>query len=316
MKDFRAYSSDATSSAEASVMGGNAFFLPDIIPISGIITTIVSGLGLSSLALFLRPWRILNSLPFRRAGGISGIFSWGRLISLLMAAGLLLAPQVIYKSVPEWRTVALMCVFFSCVSVMAAIYRCAGSALKCGFWVILTLFLGERAFSGPGPQTRGIGFSIPSVSLPEFSPFYTDESSEVSSEWEDMLTGEPVREAQIVQARFRPRIQRGIPRIQPAAYAKPAEPSAGIVDSLTSSLTKGLVGEVGSALSQSGAALGIPMSQGGRDWQDGSALPESAYFGNAGSGAINLGSLTATSATGSGGGLDQIIGAVSSFLKR
>jgi hypothetical protein len=296
MRDFRA-ALTSDSSSQSPTIGGDAFHLPSIFPLTAITTGIGSLLGISSLAMLLRPWRILSAIPFRRGGGISALFAWGRLAALLLAATLFLAPDMVQSAFPEWRQVAIFCMFASGLSVLAAISRCCGSALSCAFWVALTLFLGQKAAIG-GSDLAGTGIALNSVT----EVFSSAEKN--SSEWEDMVTGQPVSNTQLSQFRRAP-VQRRAAPVQLAAQLGVANNSQGLFDGISASL----VNQLGSSISGPAEALGFTVQNGGRDWRDGAALPESAYFGSPA--VINSG----TSSGGSAGPIDQIVAKVSSFIK-
>ena len=301
MKDFHA-ATVSDSSSQGLTIGGDAFHLPAIFPLSAITTGVGSLLGLSSLALMFRPWRILNLIPFRRGRGISAIFAWGRLAALLLAAALFLAPDMVQRALPEWRQVALFCTLASGFSVLAAISRCCGSALSCAFWVALTLFLGQKA-AVPGPNLAGAGVALNNVTE-VFSS-----SNQESSEWEDMVTGQPVFSTQLNQVRRAAPQRRINPTLVPVQVSEPHNDGAGFFEGISTNL----VNQLGSSISGPAQALGFAAQSGSRDFRDGAALPDSAYFGSP----AQLTSVLDTGAAsgGSAGPIDQVIAKVSSLIK-
>ncbi len=301
MKDFHA-AATSDSSSQGLTIGGDAFHLPAIFPISAITTGVGSLLGLSSLAMMFRPWRILNLIPFRRGRGISAFFAWGRLAALLLAASLFLAPDMVQRALPEWRQVALFCTLASGLSVLAAISRCCGSALSCAFWVALTLFLGQKA-AVPGADLAGAGMALNNV-----TEVFTNSNQE-TSEWEDMVTGQPISNTQLSQV-FRVAPQRRVnSTIEPVQVKQSNNNGAGFFEGISSNL----VNQLGSSITGPAEALGFAPQSVSRDFRDGVALPDSAYFGAP----AQLTSVLDTGASGGGsaGPIDQIVAKVSSFIK-
>lgn len=303
MKDFRAYNGSNSSDPQGPSFGGSAFSLPNI-PFIGSISALCMG----SLFYFLNPWRFIRGLPMRRRGMIGAFFSWGRLATLALALMLLLSPSTLQQNFPEWRTLAYVCFFVSALSVVGAISRCCGSALSCAFWVALTLFMGEKAFR-PG-QLSGILDNRVSWKMPtlvsEDTPVLIEEG-----QWEDMVTGEPVTAREVSYA-IAPRVHRAVaPSLRPRSAVRRASPAmvseAGIFDGLS----QGFSSQLNSLVPDMG--LGAVT---GSSWRDGAALPESAYFG----GGAKVGAVGSAFGNSSdsplGGGLDGIIGQVSSLLKK
>ncbi len=313
MKDFRA--DQGSHSKDGTIFGGSAFHLPNIFDSFSGISAVLTAAGLTAL---FSPLRLLRALPYRRGGLIGSFFAWGRLASIALAFMLIFSPALLQHAIPGWHTIALVCFVVSGLSVMAAISRCCGSIASCAFWVVLTLFLGEKAFKPYAPGE--FIYSAPAFqdSQPKYVPAvsaeaWTRDLPKVEGEWEDMVTGVPISNHLITLAR-----SESLSRLNQIRFANQSNAPANSA-AVERGATRGSVaGSVTSSLNSiipsfSGASSFIPSPfSHNRDFVDGPALPDSAYFGGAKVGAVG------GAMEGGGGdssGIDGVINQVKSFFK-
>lgn len=300
MKDFRVYREDSNP-PQGPIIGGSPYSLPDIVTPA---THIARGLSLMGVSLLLRPWRILAVLPGRRGGLLGAVFSWGRLLSILLALFLVAAPTLVYNGMPNWREVALFCFIISGLSVISAIYRCCGGALSCAFWVVITLYLGENALNTQPVKVAG---SKPPVVA-------RVAASTIEGEWEDLVSGKPVAIQQVALAHKRAVRAEELPSLSGGVAS--VSDSVSNIQSLASNFlhrsTQSANASISNAIAIPGSMVGGALAGVGLDVASGGALPEDAYFG----GASKVGSMAEAFADGGGNPIDGIVASVGEYLGR
>lgn len=302
MKNFRA--DQGNGSEESVVQGGSAFHLPNFISPLSILSL------LSVFSGILRPWRMIGGLPMRRGGIIGSFFAWGRLASIVLAVLIVFAPSLLQRSYPDWPSLALVCFGVSALSVLAAISRCCGSIASCAFWVVLTLFLGEKAFK---PQLHNtFAFAAPvqraASAARKYDPSWAEQLPAIEGEWEEMTTGVPISNQLITLARNESLSRFG--QFRRAHQQAPNSSAESRVSSAADSVSSSFQSII-PTLPSAGSFISSPFSN-SRGWQDGAPLPDSAYFGGAKVGAV----ASAMEGGGEGNGIDAVIGQVTSFFRQ